>query len=307
MLCNVTGIHEFILLNTCNRVEFAAFVSYSESLEKLILKIIGFENLSQESYYIKKGFDAFAHFAFVCSGLLSQTPGEKHITAQIKSSFDYCKDKSWAGTLMQSWLDNTLHISKHIRQITEPLFTAFEIEDLAVKYMESHLQNIRTKNIMLIGTGIIGKAIADKLITLNCGFSWCYHMNPPKIATEYKNLIKICTLSGIKDHIGKADLIITASNSPAYIIHNGHAPFIEQTKDIIIIDLGIPRNVSPEFGKLLPNVKTANLDDLKHWHKNRKIDMSRLFCLSVEVVEKHRDIYDKITYSIGSTCGTDEE
>jgi glutamyl-tRNA reductase len=307
MLRNVTGIHEFILLNTCNRVELAAFVSYSESLEKLILKIIGFENLNQESYYIKKGFDAFAHFAFACSGLLSQTPGEKHITAQIKSSFDYCKDKSWAGTLMRNWLDNTLHISKHIRQIIEPLFTVLEIEDISMKYMESHLRNIQTKNIMIIGTGIIGKAIADKIIASNRKFTWCYHITPPEIATEYKELIKMCPLNEIKDHIGKADVIITASNSPAYIVHNGHAPFIEQIKDIIVIDLGIPRNVSPEFGKLLPNVKIVNLDDLKHWYKHRKIDMPRLFRISTEIVEKHRDIYDKITYSTDATGGTDEE
>ncbi|MFA6294744.1 MAG: NAD(P)-dependent oxidoreductase, partial [Victivallales bacterium] len=123
MLSKLIGVHEFMLVNTCNRIELVAFVFPSESLEKLLLKILGFENVNEDLFYVKEGFDAFAHFAYVCSGLMSQTPGEKHITAQLKTGLDYCKNKGWCGSMMQDWFDNTLHLSKHIRQIVEPLFT----------------------------------------------------------------------------------------------------------------------------------------------------------------------------------------
>ncbi len=296
MLTKLIGVHEFMLINTCNRIELTAFISPSESLEKLMLKILGFEAVNEDAYYVKKGFDAFGHFAYVCAGLMSQTPGEKHITAQLKSSLDYCKGKGWSGSMMQDWFDNTLHLAKHIRQIIEPLFKAFEIEDLSIKYMKEMFHDMSDKNVLLIGTGIIGQAIAEKIAGEGCSLTWCYHINPPSLENVRTKRIKVCTLNEIKDQLNHADIIISVATTSAYLIHSGHAPFMDQAKRILIIDLGIPRNVAPEFNKLIPNAVIADLDDLKHWHRREAIDMSHLFELSTKVVDEHRNIYEKIVF-----------
>jgi len=102
----------------------------------------------------------------------------------------------------------------------------------------------------------------------------------------------------MKDHLPSAEIIISVATTPAYLIHNGHAPFMEQTKKILIIDLGIPRNVSPEFKKLMPNVTIADLDDLKHWHRREAIDMSHVFDKSTKVVEEHRPQFEKLMNGI---------
>ncbi len=295
MLIHLLGVHEFILTNTCNRIEMAAFVSPSEPLEKLLLKILGFDGLREDAYYIKYGYEAFRHMSFVCAGLMSQTPGEKHITAQLKSSLDYSKSKGWAGKLMQEWFDNTLHISKHIRQIVEPLFSAFEIEDLSLKYASDMFPDLPKRGIMLIGTGIIGQAIAEKLMAKGCSFTWCYHMNRPEVKGDK---ITVCNLNEMKDHLPAAEIIISVAATPAYLIHNGHAPFMDQTKKILIIDLGIPRNVSPEFRKLMPNVTIVDLDDLKHWHRRETIDMTHVFEESTKAVEEHRPQFEKLMNGI---------
>ncbi|MFA6567811.1 MAG: NAD(P)-dependent oxidoreductase [Victivallales bacterium] len=298
MLSKLIGVHEFMLINTCNRIELAAFISPSESLEKLLFKILGFEGINEDSFYVKKGFDAFGHFSFVCSGLMSQTPGEKHITSQLKSGLDYCKNKGWAGSMLQDWFDNTMHLSKHVRQIVEPLFTAFEIEDLSVKYMKDIFPDMKNKNVLLIGTGIIGQAIAGKIADEGCSLTWCYHINPPSLEKVKAGKMKICTLNEIKDHLNRADIIVSVATTSAYLIHSGHAPFMDQTKKILIIDLGIPRNVSPEFNKLIPGVAVVDLDDLKHWHRREAIDMSRLFELSNRVVDEHRPQFEKLMNGI---------
>lgn len=296
MLSKLIGVHEFMLINTCNRIELTAFISPSESLEKLLLKILGFETISEDAYYVKRGFDAFGHFSYVCAGLMSQTPGEKHITAQLKSSLDYCKNKGWSGSMMQDWFDNTMHLAKHIRQLVEPLFTAFEIEDLSIKYMKDMFSDMENRNVLLIGTGIIGQAIAEKIAVEGCSLNWCYHINPPSLENVRSKKIRVCTLNEIKDQLTPADIIISVATTSAYLIHSGHAPFMDQTKKILIIDLGIPRNVAPEFKKLVPNATVADLDDLKHWHRREAIDMSHIFELSRRVVEEHRSVYEKIVF-----------
>ncbi|HCE42497.1 MAG TPA: hypothetical protein DET40_02995 [Lentisphaeria bacterium] len=296
MLIHLLGVHEFMLANTCNRIEMAAFVSPSEPLEKLLLKIMGFDGLREDSYYIKYGYEAFRHMSFVCAGLMSQTPGEKHITAQLKSALDYSKSKGWCGKLMQEWFDNTLHISKHIRQIVEPMFSAFEIEDLSLKYASEFFPDIAKHGIMLIGTGIIGQSIAEKLLSKGCSFTWCYHMNRPEIRHAEK--IRLCNLNEMKDHLHSAEIIISVAATPAYLLHNGHAPFMDQMKKVLVIDLGIPRNVSPEFKKQMPNVTVVDLDDLKHWHRREEIDMSHVFEQSTKAVEEHRPQFEKLMNGI---------
>lgn len=294
MLSQLIGIHEFMLINTCNRIELVAFVSPSASLEKLLLKILGFDLIGEDAYYVKSGFDAFGHLAFVCSGLMSQTPGEKHITAQLKSGLDYCKNKGWSGSMIQDWFDNTLHLSKHVRQIIEPLFTAFEIEDLSIKYMKDMFPDMGKRNVLLIGTGIIGQAIAVKIADAGCALTWCYHINPPTLENVKTKKIKICTLNEIKDQLSHVDIIVSVATTSTYLIHSGHAPFMDQARKILVIDLGIPRNVCPEFKKLIPNVVLADLDDLKHWHRREAIDMARLFELSTKVVDEHRPQFEKL-------------
>ncbi|NOY75230.1 MAG: hypothetical protein GXP32_05495, partial [Kiritimatiellaeota bacterium] len=131
----VWGVHEFMLLNTCNRIELMAIASPSENVETLLEKIIGFDSLNNDAFYLKRGFEAFAHSGTVMAGLMSQTPGEKHITAQVKEMHAIAEARGWAGSMIREWMDCSLHISKHIRRETEPLLLNYEIEDLSLNYI----------------------------------------------------------------------------------------------------------------------------------------------------------------------------
>ena len=74
MMMQLWGIHEFLLLNTCNRVEIIAVVS-SETAENGILPhSMGFAALKENKFYIKTGKKAFEHLCLVTAGMLSQTP-----------------------------------------------------------------------------------------------------------------------------------------------------------------------------------------------------------------------------------------
>ena len=59
MLLHVWGVHEFMLLNTCNRVELVAAVARDENLEILLKRILGFDHLRADGFYVKRSLDAF--------------------------------------------------------------------------------------------------------------------------------------------------------------------------------------------------------------------------------------------------------
>jgi len=290
MLRHVGSIHEYMLLNTCNRVELIAVVSPGTGFEEIIKSAMHFHNIHNDGFYLKYGLEAFSHFVTVLSGLMSQTPGEKHITAQIKEALKTAKENNWANSMMQECQNTALHISKHIRQELEPFLHDFEIEDLTMKYLKSQVPELKGKKAMVIGTGIIGKAMVDQLLKEGCQVTWCYHITKQK---EKKNL-KAVNLNKLKDNLLDVDLIISASASESPLLHHGHAPFMDQDRIIPIIDLAIPRDVSPELKKLMPNIKLADLDDLKHWHRRESIDMAHIFDISNKTITEHRDMYEKI-------------
>ena len=207
MLSHLWGIHEYMVINTCNRIEIAAVVSPDHQLENLIKNLIGFSSLTNDSYYVKYGMEAFGHLASVLAGLMSQTPGEKHITAQLKEALKIAKEKDWAGSMIQEWMDSALHISKHIRQAEEPFLRDFEIEDLSIQFIKTECKNLADKKVLVLGTGMIGETLCRKLIPETGELTWCYHRNKPKIADIKCNII---SMQNLKDVLPDYDLVVVS-------------------------------------------------------------------------------------------------
>ena len=64
----------------------------------------------------------------------------------------------------------------------------------------------------------------------------------------------------------------------------------------MVVDLGSPRNASPELEKLMPNINITDLDDLKYWFRREAVDMAKIFEISNSLIKEHRDLYDKIIF-----------
>lgn len=294
MISHLWGIHEYMVINTCNRIEIAAIVSPNEQLERLLKNIIGFGALANDSYYIKYGLEAFGHMASVLAGLMSQTPGEKHITAQVKEALNIAREKEWAGSMIQEWMDSSLHISKHIRQKVEPFLKNFEIEDLSIQFIVSECKDLKKKKALILGSGVIGEIVCKQLVKKAKEVVWCYHQNKPK-NIQVDNC-RIISMKSLKDVLPDIDLIVCATTSESPVIHHGHAPFFDFSREVMVVDLSSPRNVSPELEKLMSNIQLTDLDDLKYWFRREAVDMAKIFEISNKLINEHEDLYQKIIY-----------
>ncbi len=297
MLMQVLGVHEFALLNTCNRIELIAVVSRSHSIEGILQRIMHFDKLDKGNFYIKRGYDAFSHLSVVTAGLLSQTPGENHIVGQVKTSVTEAVNKGWASGMIQQWLSSSLHISKAIRNVTSPIIHNQEIEDLCLQYLSTESTNWNESEVMVVGAGVIGKSIVEHLLDNGHKVTWCYHHNKPDISPKDNKQLTVCDMNAMKEHIGSADIVICATSSDGYVINMGHVPFFDQTRNTTIIDLAMPRNVSPDINETSGVAKVVDLDGLKHWYRREVADMSKIFELSKIIVKQHQDMYEKLTES----------
>jgi glutamyl-tRNA reductase len=297
MIMQLWGIHEFMILNTCNRVELIAVASRETSTNGILRHLLGFDKLKPEKFYLKHGAEAYEHLCLVSAGMLSQTPGESHIAAQIKEALADAQQRGWAGSMMQEWVSSLLHVSKHIQAEVAPLLRKEEIEGLTLKYLEAHIPDLPEKTLMILGAGMIGQGLVRAALPKVGKIIWCYHINCPELSGEWKNSVELCTFNSIKDRLGEADIIISATEAPGHVLHSGHAPFLDQEKKIVLIDLGMPRNIEPGLSALSPELSLIDLDGLKHWHRRENPEMENIFNHCSRIIGDHQEQYERIIKS----------
>jgi precorrin-2 dehydrogenase/sirohydrochlorin ferrochelatase len=300
MLAQVRGLHEFLVLNTCNRIELLAVASGREDVADVLRRILGFDHLRADDYYLKRGFEAFEHVAVTCAGLLSQTPGENHIVAQVKEALELAVTRGWASGMVQEWVAAGLHVSKDIRQVTGPMLKNYEIEDLCLQYLAAECPGLAARRTLVLGAGLVGEGLVRRLLAHDPASvcTWCYHVNRPAVPPEWQGRVTLCTLNDLRHALADVELVLCATASSGHVLHQGHAPFFDQEKDIRIVDLAMPRNVAPELNGLMPNLSVVDLDDLKHWFRREAVDMARVFEGSTRVAQEHRELYDRIIRSL---------
>jgi glutamyl-tRNA reductase len=297
MLMQLWGVHEFMILNTCNRVEIIAVVSRETARNGILRHLLGFDKLNENQFYIYRGEDAFEHLGLVAAGMLSQTPGESHVSAQLKQALADAQQAGWAGSMMQEWVSSFLHVSKHIQTEVAPLLRGEEIEELALKYLDAHRPDLSTQTLLVLGAGIIGQGLVRDAVPKVGKIIWCYHKNKPEQAEPAPNNLELFTFNDIKDRIGEADIIISATEAPGHILHSGHAPFFDQEKELTLIDLGMPRNIDPALRDLSSEISLIDLDGLKHWHRQETAELEEIFIRCRKLIGEHQEQYERIINS----------
>jgi len=219
----IQGVHEFMILDTCNRFEIIGLVSSNTDLE-LFLKGVPL---------LGKGQAAFDRLAETAAGLRSQALGETRIVAQIKSALRTAQENRWAGSFLRGWVDITLCISKEIRQLIAPNISAVETEDLVFQWLKKNRPTLG--NVLLVGRGEIGRALSARL------------PDAVQISGRSDEELRSCLPS--------ADLVICATGSEQMVIDDAHRAVL--CDEAVLIDVSLPRNINPA----LPGV--VSLCDLR--------------------------------------------
>lgn len=252
------GVHEFMILSTCNRLEFIGIVSDHKKTIQLLQHMLGL----RENFYIKKGVEAFTHLAEVAAGLHAQTLGEKNIVAQLKLTLNESLSNEWGDGGMQSWMDTALRISKDIRQEMEPFIESMEIEDVCHLWLKEHHPD--AKNILILGRGVIGTGILERLPSAQ------------QISGREE--------AEISAALPRADVIIGTTGSDSFLLTEQHAPLLKE--NAVLIDLSMPRNIDPSLSGVI------GLADLKHWC--RPDNLAHIMQLSAPIIQKHIHEYDRL-------------
>nr|WP_321415182.1 glutamyl-tRNA reductase [uncultured Allomuricauda sp.] len=255
------GIDGLLAISTCNRTELYGFAQHPYQLIKLLCdETHGTVEEFQEVAYVYKNHDAISHMFKVGTGLDSQILGDFEIISQIKQGFYRAKKQDMANPFLERLCNAVIQASKRIKNETELSSGATSVAFASVKYILDNVDDISDKNILLFGTGKIGRNTCENLVK---------HSNNSHITLINRTREKAEDIAGkfqltVKDYgdlqteIRKADILVVATGAQLPTVSKA---LIYPKKPLLVLDLSVPKNVSDDV-KELDNVTLVHLDQL---------------------------------------------
>ena len=255
------GIEGLLAISTCNRTELFGFAQHPFQLIQLLCKHTnGTVEEFQEVAYIYKNHEAFNHLFQVGTGLDSQILGDFEIISQIKQSFYRSKKHGMSNPFLERLCNSVIQASKRIKNETKLSTGATSVAFASVKYILNHFTDISEKNILLFGTGKIGRNTCGNLVkhTPNSQITLINRTKKKAEAIASKFQLQVKSYGDLQAEIRKSDILVVATGAQLPTISKS---LIHSKKPLLILDLSVPKNVHDNV-KELDNVTLIHLDQL---------------------------------------------
>jgi glutamyl-tRNA reductase len=261
-----SGLQECVILQTCNRVEvFGAGGAHDlEKIKRTWASIAGLEeNAFIENLEISQGKEAFEHLLKLTAGLDSLVVGEEQILGQIKESITTAKEVNASGNNLNTLFDKAIRVGSRVRNTTGISRGSISIGSMAVKLAEENIDDLKSKHILLIGTGEAASLVAKSLKKRGIEFLVTSRtFERSKAFSETVGGRPIVFESALAN-FKKVDVLFVATVAPYFLVtYERVRDAMESKRDgMMILDLSNPRTVD-ERVTTIGRIKMFNLDQI---------------------------------------------
>ncbi|AJH16588.1 glutamyl-tRNA reductase [Myroides profundi] len=276
------GIESLIVISTCNRTEIFGFAQHPFELIKLLCDnsngtVDDFRNVA----YVYKTKEAIEHLFRVGTGLDSQILGDFEIISQIKNAFYLAKEKELTTNYFERLVNAVIQASKRIKNETELSSGATSVSFASVQYIMDHVEDISNKNILLFGTGKIGRNTCENLVkhTKNDHITLINRTKEKALEVAGKFNLIVKDYADLQAEIRKSDVLIVATGAQKPTVDKA---LLNLTKPLVILDLSIPKNVSDDVTEI-EGVELIHLDYLSQM-TDKTIERRREFIPQAEEI-----------------------
>jgi glutamyl-tRNA reductase len=255
------GLEGVMVVSTCNRTELYGFGNSTQDFIDLLCR----HSKGNSSVFDRVGYafkDEFAlqHVYGVAAGLYSQILGDFEIISQMKSAFQLSKKNKISNAFLERLVNSLVQTSRKIKNQTQISSGITSVSFASVQYILDTVDQISSKNILLFGTGKIGRNTCENLVkhTKNKNITLINRTKTKaeKVAGKFNLTVK--DFSELQTEIRKTDVLIVATGAQQPTITK---ELIHSNKELLILDLSIPKNVADDVSEL-HNVSLLHLDHL---------------------------------------------
>lgn len=263
---SLSSMEGAVYLSTCNRVELYGVATKTQEATPLleVWKRFLKEKSPLEPAYCYRQTEAFSHLLRVVSGLDSMVLGENEVLGQVKRAYAQSLELGTTGPLLNFTFQQAMRLAKKVRSQTGIARYPTSVSTVAMMLLDQVFGDFGSLQGLVIGLGEMGRQTAK--MAKERGVSKLFVMNRTEakahlFAKEVPS--EVVSMEVLSEVLQKADFVVTSTSSETPLI--SEASFLSgktRSKPIVMIDLGVPRDIEAELGKR-QEVYLYNIDDLK--------------------------------------------
>jgi glutamyl-tRNA reductase len=264
-----TGTREFLVLNTCNRVEIYAATSGNGDATAIASHLAAVHGISEadlgSAVLSQCDSEAVQHLFEVASGIDSQMVGETEILGQVKDAYEHATKAGTVGGALNRIFQKAFHSAKVVRSQTAIGEGQVSVATVAVSLAGQIFGDLGRSKVLVVGAGDIAEKTVKALKSRRAGSVTISNRTLERAEALASELgATALPFERMIPSLTEFDVVVCSSSSPGYLISLPalyDAMRRRPTRPMFLIDLALPRDIDPGVGEL-PNVFLYNLDDL---------------------------------------------
>jgi glutamyl-tRNA reductase len=267
-----SAIGEALLLSTCNRTEVVLQPRDEEDAYRAALELVFLARAPELErpglLYVKRNHLAARHLLAVASGLESMVLGEPEILGQVKQAGALAEAVGAAGPVLRRLLRSALAAGRRARQETAIAEGAVSVGYAVVELARNIFRDLDGCRVLLIGAGDIARAVARNLVERGARDLRVANRSAERARRFQEEFPQAAALpfDGRLHALADVDLVIASTGADEPVVSRrqlAQAMSARPGRPLLVADLGVPRNVEPEAGRI-ENVFLHSLDSLDH-------------------------------------------
>ncbi len=257
----------FFGISTCNRTELYILgkPGVSRKIFNEVSKILKLNDIPKDSFYFLDGHDALVHMCKVASGIDSQVLGEQEIFGQFKKAVKNAEGLEIISTKLLNLSNKVIEIAKKARTETNIGLNSLSVSGLALKLVRNIFEKPQNQTILVVGAGSLATSLVNNLYKNGINKINLVNRSIKKIKLLDDYEIISSSFDSLHDMLEISDIVIASADTDMPLIGKGaieNALKKRQNKPILLIDLGVPRNIEEE----IRNIEQAylfSIDDIE--------------------------------------------
>ncbi len=253
------NVQETVVLSTCLRTEVYAVVDRFHDAVAEIYDVLSehsgvtVEELSAHAS-IRFDDDVTSHLFSVTSGLESVVTGETEVVGQVRHAFERAQEESTSGPVLSALFRHALQTGKRVRTETGISKGTTSFAYAAVTVARGTDQaGLRGARVVVVGAGDMGlgvcRALSDiappeapqRVVVANRSVKRARDLVHESAGGPFE--MRAVPLEHVAGELADADVVLSAVAAESHVL--GVQDFAMVTGPLLVIDLGVPRNVDP--------------------------------------------------------------
>lgn len=266
------GIAEAFILSTCNRTEVYVLPREEDEAYQAVLDMVFLRRVAEMErpgrLYVHRNGEAARHLLRVASGLESMVLGEPEILGQVKQASTLAEAVGAAGPVLKRLFRSASSAGKRARQETQIAAGAVSLGYAVVDLARQIFSGLEHCRVLLIGAGEIARSVARPLVERGAKELKVANRSVER-AQQFKEEFPEAVLIPFDERLTaarEAELVIASTGADEPVLTRSQlqeAMGHRRTDPLLVVDLGVPRNVEPSAGKI-GNVFLHTIDSLDH-------------------------------------------